>query len=203
MGAIIEKQDLMPKSMTTASQNMNGDLQGIHSTMKEFQGMINTIDGIVKNIVKLRGVAMDQSQPKGLTAQGLTGSAEQIKDNKINHIAPSVEAPRQIEQTPNINTSNEIKREVPKIDTSKINGLLFDLIVNQGQKIPEEIKKKTVQELTGENFTKFVYMWNGIVPVGHDMILDEMSKQVVEAIYKIQNEKEPETGPDQKQDNTQ
>lgn len=187
MGTLVSKEDFLNVAKTVqgagsvAEPNLGQEIAGFHSTMKEFQGMLGTVDGIIKNIMKLKGIQEGQQG-------GLQGSPSQIQSSKPNpQIPPPTSQEEKIIPQQQITTSEE-RKEVPKLDSQRVYALLYDLIVVQAEKLPQEVKDKQLKEITGENFKTYTFMYKGIIPVGHDQILATITEQVVEAIHKIQNE---------------
>jgi len=80
-------------------------------------------------------------------------------------IMKTAEAPQMPVQTPYKESSKEenikvIEKEVfitKPLNKDKINNLLRDLLINQADKLPEDIKEMQVKDLIGQNWADFIY----------------------------------------------
>ncbi len=71
------------------------------------------------------------------------------------------------------------------VDRNKLRLLLEDLIVKQSEKLPADIKAMKIEQLIGENFKTFNYMYAGSISVDGAFLLGQITEQLANQIDKM------------------
>lgn len=146
---------------------------------------VQEIQGIVKDIKDIFEMVVPMIQQRAGNQQGaqVINSQPGISSTPAPHV---------------IQKENVVYME---FDEEKVKGVIRDLIVNQAQKLPDEIKNKKILEMTGEEFLKFKHEAKKMgmsITFDAEGIIQLMSSQIIEVMKQCQKVKKSESQEGQK-----
>lgn len=143
--------------------------KGNNFDFKELQGFIGGVTDLLKTMAQIRKdfAPQDKPMPQGSPYQpSHKGEGKEI----------------------------QIKREVIEmdIDEEKVKAMVRDLIVNQMDKLPDDIKEKPIKEFIGDNFLEFKYTIKKMgmnINLNHESMIELISKNLIQGVKNCQKEK--------------
>lgn len=184
---VIRSADLIPKAVPNASNIIQSapapgpagiDFNQIKGLMEMVKGALDT----VKEIQSMRTQAQKLVQPQQPQTEGFSGShAPAQAPTTGNGSTPAL--------TPQV--QEKIIYKEMKIDKVKLKTFMKSLLVEEANKLPEDLKEKKLSDITGENFDKLdlkIKKMGMNINVNGDQILDVITDQMIKVLPSLVEE---------------
>lgn len=138
----------------------NALAKGGMDQFKQWEGILKTAESILTKVMTIRDGA--QGQP----------SVQNASPAQIPHQAPPKNAR---------DVKSQVVHVEKELDKEKIKSLLRDIIVNQAEKLPADLKERPLGTVIGENWDLFTVNYMGF-KVSSDVLLDKIADQLMKTI---------------------
>lgn len=139
---------------------------GFNINMSDIKEILSLVKDGIQNFKEIQAMRA-QFQPAAQNLNQIGGTAAPI--------APGAPPPTIVQEVKMIQTKMTV-------DRVKLKTLLSDLITNQANKLPNDIKERKISELIGENWNKFTYKHKGVINIDSNFIMETLVEQLGNAV---------------------